>query len=60
MEEADISCPYCGEIISVLVDHSVDNQSYYEDCSVCCCPILFEVIVNDLGAVNLVVKRDDE
>lgn len=34
-----IQCPYCGEAIEVLVDCSVDEQDYIEDCSVCCRPI---------------------
>lgn len=33
------SCPYCGENISVLIDSSVPDQHYIEDCEVCCRPI---------------------
>lgn len=39
LEEAEITCPHCWETISVVVDLSVDGQSYIEDCSVCCRPI---------------------
>ncbi|MFT5521844.1 MAG: transcription elongation factor Elf1 [Enterobacterales bacterium] len=41
--ENDIHCPYCGELISVLIDCSVDEQEYIEDCQVCCRPITFKV-----------------
>jgi hypothetical protein len=41
--ENDIHCPYCGELISVLIDCSVDEQEYIEDCQVCCRPIIFKV-----------------
>jgi transcription elongation factor Elf1 len=36
---ADVTCPHCGEPITVFVDLSVESQSYIEDCSVCCRPM---------------------
>jgi hypothetical protein len=36
---AEVSCPYCGEPITLLLDLSVESQSYIEDCSVCCQPM---------------------
>jgi len=60
VEEQFIVCPYCGENISVLVDNSAGDQEYYEDCSVCCCAILFISFSDSLGKVKLIVKRDDE
>lgn len=38
-EEYFFTCPYCWERISVLVDCSLKQQSYVEDCEVCCRPI---------------------
>lgn len=38
-------CPYCGESIELLLDLSVESQSYIEDCFVCCRPILVSVEV---------------
>jgi hypothetical protein len=32
-------CPYCWEEISMLLDLSVNEQTYVEDCEVCCRPI---------------------
>jgi len=60
VEEHNIDCPYCGESISVLVDSSGEDQRYYEDCSVCCRPILFEVCEDMAGSTSLSIKRDDE
>lgn len=40
-------CPYCGECIELIVDTSLDEQSYVEDCSVCCRPILVQVYCSD-------------
>jgi hypothetical protein len=37
---AEVSCPYCGESITLLLDLSVEEQSYIEDCSVCCQPMV--------------------
>ena len=36
---AEVTCPYCGETITLLLDLSVEEQSYIEDCSVCCQPM---------------------
>lgn len=36
---AEVTCPYCGETITLLLDLSVESQSYIEDCSVCCQPM---------------------
>lgn len=60
MDELNITCPYCGELIGVLVDSSVQEQEYYEDCSVCCCPILFSVVIDRADNIKLVVRRDDD
>jgi len=43
--EHDISCPYCGEHITVLVDPSEAFQRYIEDCQVCCNPMNLSVSV---------------
>jgi transcription elongation factor Elf1 len=37
--EHGFDCPYCGEPITMLVDASVPDQRYVEDCEVCCNPI---------------------
>ncbi len=58
LQEQSVMCPYCGETIEVLLDISVDNQQYIEDCSVCCRPILFSVSINDDG--SLYVNAVDE
>ena len=60
LDERIIDCPYCGETLAVLVDTSAGDQRYYEDCSVCCAPILFVVSEDTTGARLIDVKRDDE
>lgn len=39
LHEEQITCPFCWETITLLVDPS-ESQTYNEDCSVCCQPIL--------------------
>lgn len=43
MIEHAFTCPYCWESVSVLVDPSVEEQTYIEDCEVCCRPIRIRV-----------------
>ncbi|MBT8258871.1 MAG: CPXCG motif-containing cysteine-rich protein [Bacteroidia bacterium] len=45
MQEVFFSCPYCWETISMLVDLSVPEQDYIEDCEVCCNPIQLLVLI---------------
>jgi len=35
--------PYCGEPAEAVLDLSGGDQSYIEDCPVCCRPILFHL-----------------
>ena len=39
MEEHFFSCPYCGARISLLIDTSMTQAKYIEDCETCCNPI---------------------
>ena len=58
--ERQISCPYCGESIVVMIDDSVTDQDYFEDCSVCCRPIRIQMNVDFGGDCQLTILRDDE
>lgn len=43
MEEQFFQCPYCWQNISILLDPSVAQQNFVEDCEVCCQPIEINV-----------------
>ena len=58
-EEQQVSCPYCGESIMVLIDCSLAEQSYIEDCQVCCQPIMLDVTINDENDINVVPRREN-
>ena len=52
---AEVACPYCGETITLLLDLSVEEQSYIEDCSVCCQPmnVSYRVDAGELADVSV-------
>ena len=52
-------CPYCGEAIELEVDTSAGEQSYIEDCSVCCRPIELSLRLEG-EEWRLEVHRDDD
>ena len=60
ISEHSLSCPHCGEIISVLIDDSVPEQNYVEDCQVCCRPIVLDVIVDTDGDVLVSARPENE
>ena len=43
LDEYEIVCPNCGERITIVLDISVDEQEYIEDCFVCCSPIIITI-----------------
>jgi hypothetical protein len=53
------SCPYCGEGIELVVDPSVPEQEYVEDCFVCCRPIVVNVVVAGED-VTVLTRSEDE
>lgn len=59
-EIVNFVCPYCGENIAVIIDYSAGEQTYYEDCSVCCAPILFKLSESINGDLTLTIQRDNE
>lgn len=58
--EKSLSCPYCGESISILVDDSDLEQSYIEDCQVCCRPISLSVVVAANGDISVSARAENE
>ncbi|MDH3452099.1 MAG: CPXCG motif-containing cysteine-rich protein [Gammaproteobacteria bacterium] len=61
LEEVAVACPYCGARFTALVDCSVGDQAYVEDCRICCAPINFLVQVDErFELVRCELRRDDE
>ena len=59
LAEQSIGCPYCGESIIVLIDDSLPEQNYIEDCQVCCRPMDMRLRVFE-KAWDLEACRDDD
>ena len=41
------TCPHCWETVSMILDLSVEEQSYVEDCEVCCNPIQISYTIDN-------------
>jgi hypothetical protein len=57
---AEISCPYCGESLDILLDASAGEQQYIEDCQVCCRPITLNVHLDDDGDPQVRAASENE
>lgn len=56
-----IQCPYCGEHFDILVDPTAGSeQSYIEDCQVCCCPINIDVRIGDDDQAHVTISGEDD
>ncbi len=59
-ETTRVHCPYCGELIQLIVDCSQPEQHYIEDCEVCCRPIEIRASCSDSGVEEISVGTDYE
>jgi len=57
VETIPVQCPFCGEVIEMLVDCSVDEQAYVEDCAVCCRPMNVVVTIDETGFPRVRASR---
>lgn len=60
LNEISCRCPYCNAAISLLVDTSVEQQTYIEDCEVCCRPITVSISPSDDDALNFQLFQENE
>jgi len=60
MEEHFFQCPYCWGEISMLFDTSVSNQTYIEDCEVCCNPIEIQVQFRNSELINIDINSIEQ
>ena len=55
-----IHCPYCGQVVDVVVDNSAGDQEYIEDCSVCCRPIVVRVGIDSRDHISIEAHMENE
>lgn len=60
LQSTEIQCPYCWETFETVVDCSVSEQTYTEDCYVCCQPIVLHVAVDDEGISTVDVHAENQ
>ena len=60
LSEQSLHCPYCGEPISVVVDHSLGEQEYVEDCQVCCRPMVLCITIEPDGDAAVSARQENE
>ena len=59
--EAEVQCPYCGEIVIIALDPGDgDISEYVEDCEVCCRPWQVRLEYDDDGTAEVIVTRLDD
>jgi transcription elongation factor Elf1 len=59
IEEHHFDCPACGAPISVLLDLSVPEQIYVEDCEVCCRPLEITIRAGADGVAGFEARQAD-
>jgi transcription elongation factor Elf1 len=55
--EHRFTCPYCWEEITMVFDLTAAEQSYVEDCEVCCNPISLRFLARNGMVVHLDVRQ---
>ncbi|MEQ8623505.1 MAG: CPXCG motif-containing cysteine-rich protein [Vicingaceae bacterium] len=50
--EQEYICPFCGTNVSVLIDPTIREQNYIEDCERCCRPIEFSILTNGVHLLS--------
>ena len=61
LENSLLTCPYCWQIIELVIDLSGGSTVYTEDCPVCCQPMSVHVEVDDdSGAFRVDIEREND
>lgn len=60
LESTTIGCPCCGELVEIEIDCSAGDQTYVEDCPVCCRPLVIAVAIAGDGSPSVSVRGENE
>ena len=55
-----IQCPYCGQVIDIVIDSSIAQQEYVEDCTVCCRPIVLRINTDADQNISIDTRTENE
>jgi hypothetical protein len=59
LQGENVACPHCGESVNLTLDLSVPEQSYIEDCPVCCKPMIVSFSAVDGEVAEISVEASD-
>lgn len=60
MIEHYFNCPHCWENQLKMIDPSVSNQCFIEDCEVCCNPLEFTIEIHDNNLISFSVNSIEQ
>jgi hypothetical protein len=60
MIEHILQCPYCWQQISMLLDSSIKESTYIEDCEVCCRPIQIQAVFDGSNLIIFSANNIDQ
>ena len=60
MLEEYFDCPYCWENQLKMVDQSIKNPNFIEDCEVCCNPIDFQISIENNEVIFIQPEKIDQ
>lgn len=60
MIEHYFDCPHCWENQLKMIDPSVPNQCFIEDCEVCCNPLEFTIEIHDNNLISFSVNSIEQ
>ena len=55
-----LNCPYCLEQLEIIIDRTAGSQKYFEDCEVCCRPILLDIRLDGGTIVSIEAYREND
>jgi len=58
-EPVTISCPYCGESQTKVIDLADMAGKYIEDCEVCCQPMVLALSMHENRLIATVTREDE-
>jgi hypothetical protein len=54
-----VQCPHCWEPFEIVVDRSLAEQEYVEDCEVCCSPVVIRVASTDDDEIDVEARAEN-
>ena len=60
MIEHYFDCPHCWEYQLKMIDPSVANLSFIDDCEVCCNPLEFTIEIHDNNLISFSVNSIEQ